>query len=81
MADEPRISVSLSRRINLGDYESTEVFVSVRDVSPTTSQSRIQEVSQVTQEIMASLVSQLDARVAERKHSHREQKQAEQTKD
>lgn len=34
MADELTLSVSLSRKVNLGNYNSAEVFVSVSGVKP-----------------------------------------------
>ena len=34
MADAPTLTVSLSRKVNLGNYNSAEVFVSVSGIAP-----------------------------------------------
>ena len=41
---EPRISVSIKRRINLGSYESVDIFMAVSGVEPGATTEEIEEL-------------------------------------
>ena len=41
---EPRISVSISRKINLGNYESVDIFMAISGVEPGATTEEIEEL-------------------------------------
>jgi len=43
MSSEPKVAVSLSRKINLGGYESVDLFFSVSDLAVGATEAEIQE--------------------------------------
>ena len=47
MAEQPSISISLSRKINLGNYESADFFVSLNGVTADTLPDEMEELLNV----------------------------------
>lgn len=41
--EEMRVSVSIARKINLGDYESADVFMAISNIEPGASDAEIEE--------------------------------------
>lgn len=57
LQQQPRVSISMSRKINLGNYESTDIFVSLA--------SDVEEGGAIIHSIMEKVQRMLDAKVAE----------------
>lgn len=61
----PSVSVSISRKINLGNYESMDIFLSVNGVDKYTTQEEIDEALQAGALAYGQLKEHLRVRVVE----------------
>lgn len=62
------LSVSVSRKINLGNYESADVFLSVSGVTAQTTEAEVDELLATTGKLAYSkIAAQVNARVGELK--------------
>lgn len=71
---EPTVTISVSRKINLGDYESADLFISLNGVKPGMTAKEMQpllDVAMVGWDEMHALLSDEISRVVE---AHRRRK-------
>lgn len=57
LQQQPRVSISMSRKINLGNYESTDIFVSLA--------SDVDSDGTIIDKLMCQVEAMLDTKVAE----------------
>lgn len=64
-AKPPSVSVSISRKVNLGNYESVDLFMSVNGVDKYTTQEEIDEALAAGELAYGQLKEHLRARIVE----------------
>jgi hypothetical protein len=63
--EELRVSVSVARKLNLGQYESADIFIAVSGVEPGASDAEIEEALVTGDRAIAVLKKHLRAQIAE----------------
>ena len=69
---EPRISVSIGRRLNLGNYESVDIFMSVSGVEPGTTTEEIEELLITGDRAFQLLKTRIGAKISEIKKARKD---------
>lgn len=60
---EMRVSVSIDRKLNLGNYESVSIFMSISGVEPGASEEEIEEAMQTGDRALVVLKRHLQAQI------------------
>lgn len=63
--DTPRIAVSIERTVNLGNYESVKVFLSVSNLTPSATDESVEEALEMSRSAYALLKARVKEQVAE----------------
>lgn len=70
MNEQPTVSVSVAMKVNLGNYESADAFLSVSGLEAGTPSSAIEELLDTGQLAWSILSRRLDAKVNELRNGH-----------
>lgn len=63
MAWEPTITVSVARKVNLGNYESQEVFIQVKDLPFEADDEQIQQAMGTAKRVYQAMTDELKEKV------------------
>lgn len=68
--EELRVSVSISRKINLGDYESADIFMAVSNLEPGIGEEEIEEALLTGDQAIQVLKRHVAAQVKKARRDH-----------
>lgn len=66
---KPRAAISVTRKVNLGNYESADVFMSISDITADTTEAEIEEVIETQSQAYEIIRRQVKAKAAELKEA------------
>jgi hypothetical protein len=68
--EQPRISAAISRKLNIGNYESVELFVSVSGIAPDATAEEIAATLEVSSVAFSVLRTKLAEQIAQTRSEH-----------
>ena len=68
---EPRISVSIGRKINLGNYESVDIFMSASGIEPGATGEEIEELLVTGERAFKLLQARIGTKIQELKNARK----------
>lgn len=65
LSNEPRVGASIARKINLGDYESVDIFMSITGLEPGCSDAEIEEALATGERVLFFLRKKMQEKLVE----------------